>query len=852
MNQLFKQVIPHVAAVVVFLLVAAFYFSPQLEGKVVQKGDIIQFGGMSKEIADYRKETGKETLWTNGMFGGMPTYQIGSIRKGNLLHGLFQAAQLWIPRPIGMFFAAMLCFYILLIVLKVNPWLSIVGAIAFAFSTNNFVLYEAGHMSKLNTTFFLPLMTAGIILAFREKYIWGFILFGVGAGIAIVSNHPQMTYIYVITLIIFGIAQLIYSIRNNKLIEFGKAAGVLIVAGLLALGASFTNLWVTFEYTQDTIRGNPILASESKSAKEVSSSSETEGLAWDYAMGWSNGTVDLMSTLIPGAAGGSGGEALPSNSALRKALAARGQRLPDNFLAPLYWGKLPFTSGPNYFGAGMFLLFILGLFVVKGPIKWWLGLGALLTAMLSLGKNLEGFNTFIFEYLPLYDKFRSPNSVLTVTAIMIPLLGMLAVYELMKEGIDKKKATNYLYIATGILSAVCLYFVVLGPSSYDFMNPSDPNYAQMGFDIDALMEDRKTYMVNDALRSLAFILVTAGLLWAFLKEYIKPTFLIAGLALITLADLYPVGRRYLNEDKFVTKNRYEQNYTIRPVDQQILQDTDPHYRVQDLTSREGPFSYSFASYFHKTIGGYHAAKLQRYQDIIDRHLARNNQEVYDMLNTKYFIVPGQNNQPMVQSNPNALGNAWFVSSYKMVDSPNAEIDALNDFDAGEEAIVNNEFSGYVNGLNLNKNGSISLTSYAPNAISYQSNSTSEQLAVFSEVWYGPNKGWQAYIDGEKVEHIRANYVLRALKVPAGQHNIEFRFDPQVYYTGTTISLICSGILLLGFLGYGGYNLYNYYQNMPVEAPKPKPQPTKKPVQKTQSTRTANKRNTNKGGKKKRK
>ncbi len=835
MNSTIKSMWPHLAAILIFLIITAVYFSPQLQGKAIRPGDINQYRGMSKEMTDYKKRTGKTTLWTNSMFSGMPTYQISSVRSGNNLQIIDKAIRLWISRPIGLFFTAMLCFYILMVSLGANPWLGVLGGIAWGFTTNNFILFEAGHMSKLGSLFYLPLMMAGVLLAFRKrKYLLGGLAFGIGTGLNLLANHIQMTYYLLLTFLIFGIAQLVYSYRKGEMQHFLKAAAVVIVGGLLAGGTAFSNLWITYDYAKSTTRGTPILK-EAESAQAAQSNSEIDGLTWDYAMDYSMSSLDLFSTLIPGVVGGSYSESLGSGSALRSFYAQRGQRLPDNFSAPLYWGPLRAT-GPNYFGAGVFLLFLLGLFLVKGPVKYWLGLGVLLTVMLSLGKYLPWFNGFLFDYFPLFNKFRTPNSVLSVTALLVPILGVLGVNELLKDDLNKKKVLSALYISAGILGAICLFFILMGPSMFDFSSQNDGYYeSQIGINIGALIEDRKALMTSDSIRSLIFIVLTGGLIWAFIKNYLTKNIFIIGLALITVFDLWQVGRRYLTTDDFVNKSAATNVFQARPADQQIMADPDPYYRVHDLT--RDVWNSADASYFHKTIGGYHAAKLQRYQDIIERYLARNDQKILNMLNAKYFIVPDQSGQATAQLNQNALGNAWFVSNIRMVNSANEEIDALANFNPASEAIVHQEFSSYVQGLSPNGEGSIQLTNYEPNDLTYASNSSSDQLAVFSEIWYGPNKGWNAYIDGNPADHIRVNYVLRALKIPAGQHTIEFKFEPRAYAVGTAVSA-ASSILLLAAAAFATFKgVMKIRKEASTSQPEPKPAqkaPAKKPVRKTTS------------------
>ena len=819
MNNLIQKAIPHFVAIVIFLAACAAYFSPQLQGKVPQQSDMIQYRGMAQEAKNFYEKTGERTLWTNSMFGGMPTYQINTVSAGNNLRILDGLGTLFIKAPIGRFFAAMLGFYILMVVLGVNQWLAVIGAIAFGFTTNTLILYEAGHETKVKAISYLPLVTAGLLLAFRRRYLLGGILFAVGLGLDIMANHVQMTYYFFITLIIFGLAQLVYSIQRKELAHFGKAAGALLIGGLLAIGSTASNLWITYEYAKDTMRGEPIL----ETTGDPASSSETNGLEWEYAMNWSNGVVDLFASFIPGVAGGGSQEPAGPNSAVVKNLQSKGARLPANFTAPLYWGGLPFTSGPSYFGAVIFFFFLMGLFLVKGPVKWWIGLGVLLTMMLSMGKNLEGFNRLFFDYFPLYNKFRTPNSILSVTAFLVPTLSILALHKIVNEKVTKAEALRSLKIAGGIAGAICLFFALLGPSFFDFTNPQDQRYVQMGYDANALISDRQSLMRTDAFRSLLLVLFSGGLVWAYLPEKVKLHILLIGLAALVVFDQWTAGRRYLNSEFFVSKSQYQANFQPSPADQQILQDTDPNYRVYDATV--STFQSSKASYFHKSIGGYHAAKLQRYQDIIDRHLSQNNQRVLNMLNARYFIVNGQDGQPAVRRNPDALGNAWFVSNIRMVNSANQEIDALSDFDPGQEAIVHQEFSNYVSGFTPSKNGTITETDYQPNHLTYQSESSSEQLAVFSEIWY--NKGWQAYIDGQPVEHIRVDYILRGLRIPAGQHTVEFKFEPVAFERGKLASTIFSSIILLGLLGFIGYRGYQYVQNPPEEPAPKRPTPVKK-------------------------
>lgn len=785
-----KSISTYFIPVILIVIVNVFYFLPQFQGKVVRQGDIIQHVGMSKEATDYRAATGEEALWNNSMFGGMPAYQISVKNSNNYLNYVQQSLSLFISRPAGYFITGMIGFYVLMLLLGVSPWLSFLGAIMFGFTTNNFALFEAGHNSKLMAIMTSAPVIAGVLLTFREKYLLGGVVFGVALGININANHPQMTYYLALCLGLLVVFQLVKSIQEHKLLSFGKSLLVMSAFAVLALGASASKLWTTYEYSKDTMRGAPILAA---TGDAPTSSSETNGLEWQYAMQWSNGLGDVMATFIPKVVGGGSGEWLDGNSVLAKAV---GQR--KEFQAPTYWGSLPFTSGPAYFGVVAFFLFIFGLFAVNGEVKWWIFSAVLFTILLSMGKHMSILNQLMFDYFPMFNKFRAPSSILSITAIFIPILGVMALSDMMKSK-TKESYIKPLYISTGILGGICLILWVMGGSLFDFSSPGDEQYAQIK---DVLIDQRISMLKSSAFRSLIMILIVAGTIWMYLKEKLNATVLIAIVAVTGLFDLVQIGKDYLDKKDFVTNSTYKQSFEARPVDNQILQDKDPNFRVFDATVNT--FNSASTSYFHKTIGGYHAAKLQRFQDIVDRHISQNNQRVLNMLNTKYFILQGADGAPTVQRNPAALGNAWFVNNITLVPNANAEIDSLSTFDPAGDAIVHDEYKEYVKGVQPTKNGNIELKKYSPNTLEYTTSSDSDQFAVFSEVWYGPNKGWQASLDGAPVEHIRVDYLLRGMKVPSGQHTITFEFKPTSYYTGETISMICS-LLLIGCMMFVGYS-----------------------------------------------
>ncbi len=795
----FQRFLPHLAAAGIFLLVAVVYFLPQLQGKVVPSGDIIQYQGMANEIIKFKAETGERTLWTNSIFGGMPTYQIDSTQPSNMLRYLEKATHLFIPRPIGYFFAMALMFYLFMVYLKVNPWISVIGALAFSFSAGNMTLYEAGHMTKLRVLVSFGLIAMGVVMAFRKDYLKGGIIYALGIGISLHANHVQMTYYFFLGLGILILIEIFNTIKAGETAKLAKVMGVILLGTLIGVGSSASKLWTTYEYAKDTMRGDPILVTNNSSAAK--SSSETKGLEWDYAMQWSNGWADLVSSIIPRATGGGSQERVGKNSALLKDLKRKGANVGNDFKAPIYFGDLPFTSGPYYFGAIFCFLFVLGLMNVKGSLKWWIAITTLLMLLASLGKNFSLFNRLLFDFFPLFNKFRTPNSILVVAGFFVPILGMLSLSSVLNNKEGREKLVTQLFIAAGITGGLCLLYGFLAPSMMDLSSSGDGRLAEAGFSLDALKIDRASLLRSDALRSFGLIAVAAGLIWAYLKNKIQSTVLIAGIGILAVGDVVLVAKRYVDNNDFVKKSKYAQNHTPRPVDTKILTDKDPHYRVYDLSINT--FNSASTSYFHKTVGGYNAAKLQRFQDLIDRQISQNNQAVLAMLNTKYIIRDKDNAQQFP-----GLGNAWTVGEIKMVNSPNEEIDGLTGLDPKQTAIVHKEYSDYVSGLQASGNGSVTLTEYKPNHLSYTSNSTAEELAVFSEVWYGPDKGWNAYIDGNLVDHIRVNYILRALKIPAGQHKIEFKFEPASYYRGEMITLILSILLLLGLI----YVLYTVFKD----------------------------------------
>ncbi len=780
--------IMHVIAIATFLAVSMAYFYPQLQGRVIPQGDIVRYKATAKEINDHVAEYGQNPLWTNAMFGGMPAYQISMQTPGNKTRFVERAFNLFLSRPIGYFVAMMIGFYIMGLALGISPLVSLIGGVAFGLTVNHFVLFEAGHTSKLRAFAFFGLIVAGIINAYRSKFLAGGILFALGMALEIGVNHIQMTYYLFLTLLILVGLFLYRDIKEKELPRFLKASGVLLLAGLLGIAANTSRLWTTYEYAEDTMRGKPILTKETVNE---SSSSEVEGLAWDYAMGWSNGVLDLFTYMVPGIVGGGSREPVSNSSEFAR---VTNQQRNNNLAAPLYWGPLPFTSGPSYVGAFVFFLFVLGALITKGNIKWWLVGGTVLTLLLSLGKNFEFFNRLFFEYFPLYNKFRTPNSIMSMTEFLMVLMSTWTLSEIIRGKIDPEKLRKGLLYSGAIVGGLLLFFLLLGSSLFSFSGANDAAYDPRL--VDALVSDRKSLLRMDSLRSLVFIGIGVALLYFYIKGKLSAQLMLLGVALSVTVDIWGVGRRYLNANNFVRPNQSEAAFTPRQADQIIAKDTDIYFRVHDLT--QDIDKNAIPSYHHKTIGGYHAAKLQRYQDLIDHYLSKGNMSILNMLNTKYLVSPNGE----LQINAQAYGNAWFVDQLIAVPDANTEIQTLANTDLKTTAIYHEEFADYVGELDPSPQGSVTLTEYLPNKLTYSSQTTSEQFAVFSEIWYGPNKGWTATIDGNPAEFIRVNYAFRGMKIPSGSHEIVFEFRPRSYFVGETISAIASIAILLSLLLWG--------------------------------------------------
>ena len=778
--QKFKKLSPHLMVLVLFVIISFVYFSPVLKGKKLDMQDIKHWKGMSKEVVDFRDTTGEEALWTNSMFSGMPAYQISTKYKGNLIRYVAKALSLGIPRPANMLFLYLLGFYILLLSLKVDYRLSAVGAIAFAFSSYFFIIIQAGHMTKAHAIAYVPMVIAAVLYTYRGKMLLGGVLTALTVALELYANHLQITYYLVLILLLLGLVQFIKDLKANNLVQFAKRSGILILAALLASATSLTRLSTTMEYGKDSTRG--------KSELTNNLDNKTSGLDKDYATSWSYGIAESFTLLIPNFYGGASQGALTTDSETYQVIkrAPNARQLIKQL--PLYWGEQPFTSGPTYAGSIVIFLFVLGLFFVKSEMRTWLILATIMSIMLAWGKNFMSLTELFLDYFPGYNKFRAVSMILVIAEFTLPLLGFVALNKFLTTdmSIDAKKKP--LQLAFYIVGGLTLLFALTPSLFFDFVGGQDANLEKNGWPVDALQSDRAKLLSADACRSFIFISLTFGTLWMFLKNKLKSQYVILIVGVLVLTDMWTVNKRYLNDDHFVRESKFETPYQPTQANLQILKDQDPNFRV--FNQSISTFNDAGTSYFHKSIGGYHGAKLKRYQELIENHISQGNPAVINMLNTKYVI----NKKGQAQQNPAAMGNAWFVSNINIVENADVEIAALKELDVKNTAVVDERFKDQLTADLSNENASISLMDYKPNYLKYKSNSTKDGIVIFSEIYY--NKGWNAYIDGVLKPHFRANYVLRGLQIPKGNHIIEFKFEPSTYKTGERVSLASSIILLL--------------------------------------------------------
>ena len=802
MNNIFKnkQFLGILFVIIAFAAITLIYFSPILEGKRIKQHDIEMFKGMSQEINQFREETGEQSLWTNSMFGGMPTWNIGVKQNSNLMNHINKILNLGFPHPIGSVFISMLGFFILLLVLDCKIWISFIGALAYGFTSYLFIVIGAGHNSKAVAMAYMAPVIAGIIMTYKGKYLWGAVLTAIALALEIRAGHIQITYYLFIIVLIYIIVELIDAVRNKRFNVFFKASSFLAVAAILAVLTSTIPLYANYEFGKETMRGKPVLTENS--------GNQTRGLDRDYVTQWSYGIGETWSLMIPNAKGGASAYIGNDNPALEKVSPRFRSTIAQN---NAYWGDQPGTSGPVYVGAIVCFLFVLGLFVVKGKIKWVLLIATILSILLSWGKNFMGFTDLFLDYFPMYNKFRAVSMTLVIAEVCMPILAFLALAEVIKNPEILKKNMYYFYISFGLTAGLCLLFYIIPDVFFNFLSQGEAaQFAQLSTGKDGaiyqslateLEKVRMAIFQKDAIRSFLFITIAAIILLININGKLKNNAAFAILAALVIFDMFPINKRYLNNDNFIDKRRAEKPFVMSDIDKQILQDKELNYRVMDLT--KNTFNDASTSYYHKSIGGYHGAKLRRYQDVIDHYLGGNKVgsngfwNVLNMLNTKYLIYP-QGNKPAANINPDAFGNAWIVSDIKWVATPNEEISAIENTDVKKTAIINDEFKNVINEFKpSNSLGTIRLDSYKPNELIYSFNSSKDELVVFSEIW--TSKGWTLWIDGKESPLIRADYILRAAVIPAGNHEIMMRYEPKIWKVGNTIQFISSLILILGLI-----------------------------------------------------
>ncbi len=815
LNMDWKKCLPYVVAIVVFIAIAVLYCSPLLEGKVLQAGDINNWKGAAQEAIEYKQQTGETTWWTNSMFGGMPTFQITSKLPSadwitpfhKVANGFFSGDM----RPIGMIFSYFLGFFIMLLCFEVNPWLSLIGGLAMGLSSYFFLIIPAGHMTKVDAIRSLVPIIGGVYAIFRKRYSLGIPIVLI-FGIMSITLHPQMTYYICMLIGVLVIAELYIHISEKRWKDLGIGVGILLICALLIFGTKLSWWQMNQSYLKETMRGG-----HSELVKESDATNKTAGLDLDYATAWSYGINETMTFLIPNFMGGASGYNVGTKSVLYdelvKARVPKGSAKQFCQQAPTYWGEKAFTSGPVYMGAIIVFLFVLGLIIVPGPYKWALLIATLFSVALAWGRNFMPFTEFFFDYFPMYNKFRAVESILVVAEITMPLLGFLALQRLTAEG--GLSAQRSIYIAAGITAGLCLIFALFGGSICSFTSSYDAQWkGQVGNDIYQMIVDQRAAMLKaDAWRSFIFIALAAAALFVYLHLSAKRSnseavlqrsgltgkaVLYAVLGILILLDMVPVDRRFFSADNFVSKKDDNRYFAMQPWEEQILKDKSLDYRVLNLTSNT--FNDARTSYRLKSIGGYSAAKLRRYQDLIDEHISRNNWQVINMLNTKYIITRNG-----VQLNPEAFGNAWFVDRVEFVETPNAESDALNTLDLRRTAVADKQFAAVLSAESMAP-AQIEMTSYAPNRLEYKANVSEDRVCVFSEIYYPHD--WHLYIDGEEQPIGRADYTLRAAVIPAGQHEIVMEFVPAALKTDKW----CIAMIILSIALSLGTILYFRYAN----------------------------------------
>ena len=795
-----ERIYPHAIAILGFILISLIYFYPVLQGKKIAQSDIAQYTGMAKEQIDFRASENSEPYWTNSAFGGMPTYQLGANYPHEYINKLDSALRI-LPRPADYLFLYFLGFYVLLLVLKADPLKAFFGALAFGFSTYLIIILGVGHNAKAHAIAYMPLVVAGVLLVFQRRFLVGGLLTMFAAALELNANHPQMTY-YLLFLILIITAFYIYKqLKDKEYKSLFTAFGIFVIAGILAIGANATSLLATAEYAKYSTRGKSELTFSPDGSKSTSDNAMTH----DYITEYSYGIAESFNLISPRIFGGSNGENIGANTNMYEFLI--GKSVPEDqakeFVSsmPAYWGDQPIVAAPAYIGAVVFFLCLVALFLDKRKIKYVFVAGSVVSLILSWGKNFPILTDFFIDTIPMYNKFRAVSSIQVILELCIPVLAIMGLQSFFKE--EKAQQLKGLYLSGGVFFGIIAFLIAI-KSQFSFSGGSDAYYLQnYGSEfINALKEDRKSLYSADLLRSGFLVLLAFGLLWFFVKNKISKSTAVILVGIIMISDLFFIDKNYVNAKSFVSPSEVDVPFQPTASDLEILRDTS-HYRVFEV---DGNMSSARASYFHQSIGGYSAVKPRRMQQLFDYQIAKNNMEVLNMLNTKFIIQTDKEGKEFPTYNPNHNGNAWFVQKVKFVNSPDQEMKALDSLDSKKVVVVNQPefgpfFKGDLTSFNVDSTATIQLLSYQPNHLKYVSNNSNPGVAVFSEMYYAD--GWNATIDGESASHFRADYALRAMKIPAGKHSIEFKFEPQVVKTGSTIALI-SFILMILLLGIAIY------------------------------------------------
>jgi hypothetical protein len=786
-----ERIYPHAIAILGFILISLIYFYPVLQGKKIAQSDIAQYTGMAKEQIDFRATENAEPYWTNSAFGGMPTYQLGANYPHEYINKIDSVLR-FLPRPADYLFLYFLGFYVLLLVLKADPLKAFFGALAFGFSTYLIIILGVGHNAKAHAIAYMPMVVAGVLLVFQRRFLVGGLITLFAAALELNANHFQMTYYLLFLLLIITIYYTYFYIKDKEYKYLFTSFGVFAIAGILAIGANATNLLATAEYAKYSTRGK----SELTFSPDGSKSSSDNGMSHDYITEYSYGVAESFNLISPRIFGGSNGENIGTNTNMYEFLIGKSvsEEQAKEFVSsmPAYWGDQPIVAAPAYIGAVVFFLCLVALFLDNRKIKYVFVVGATISLLLSWGKNFPLLTDFFIDTIPMYNKFRAVSSIQVILELCIPVLAIMGLQAFFKE--EKAQQLKGLYLSGGVFLGIIAFLIVI-KSQFNFSGGSDAYYTQnYGLEfINALKEDRKSLYSADLLRSGFLVLVAFGILWFFIKNKISKSTAIVLVGIIMISDLFFIDKNYVNAKSFVSPSEVDVPFQATASDLEILRDTS-HYRVFEVN---GNMSSSRASYFHQSIGGYSAVKPRRMQQLFDYQIAKSNMEVLNMLNTKFIIQTDKDGKEFPTYNPNHNGNAWFVKKVKFVNSPDEEMIALDKLDSKNEAVVNQKEFGTqlkTNSFVKDTLSSIKLISYKPNHLKYVSNNVNLGLAVFSEMYYAD--GWNATIDGKKTNHFRVDYALRAMEIPAGKHTIEFKFEPQVVKTGSTIALISFILMIL--------------------------------------------------------